>query len=111
MAGPDKSLWSLVFVNDSDWVHNCLEANRHDIQLPAMGFSNTAWVIPSLTFQQHTAKAPFSLYHVPGKVKNSILTQSAMSLVYKSVYKQPKLSDHSHNFEGNVHVSTSPDHH
>lgn len=49
VAGPDKSLRSLMFVTDRDWVHNRLEAGGHDIHLLAICLSNTVRVIASVT--------------------------------------------------------------
>ncbi len=60
VAGPDKSLWSLMFVNDRGWVHRSLEARGHDIHLPAISSSNTVRVIASATHLQHVAKAHFT---------------------------------------------------
>ena len=64
VAGPDKSLWSLMFVSDRGWVHNRLEARGHDIHLPAISSSNTARVIAFATHPQHAAKA-FHRAHMP----------------------------------------------
>lgn len=89
VAGPNKSLWSLMFVSDRGWVHNCLGVSRHDIHLPAFGYSNIARVIASATHQQHAAKARFTMIMGPSflfchctmclgndfKVQCSILTQ------------------------------------
>lgn len=34
VAGPDKSLWSLLSVSDRGWAHNRLKEKGHDIHLP-----------------------------------------------------------------------------
>lgn len=73
VAGPDKSLWSLMFVSDRGWVHNCLGVSRHDIHLPAFGYSNIARVIASATHQQHTAKARFTMIMGPSFLSATVL--------------------------------------
>lgn len=98
VAGPDKSLWSLMFVSDRGWVHNRLETRGHDIHLPAIGSSNTVRVIASARHLQHAAKAHFTKLTCPSflsfcyctmclgngfKVQSSILTESAASNAYK----------------------------
>lgn len=94
VAGPDKSLWSLMFVSDTDWVHNCLKARGHDIHLPAIGSSNTVRVIASATHPEHAAETHFTKLTCPSflsfcyctaslgnyfNVQSSILTKSAES--------------------------------
>ena len=60
VAGPDKSVWSLMFVRDRGWVHNCREARGHDIRLPAISSSNTVRVTASATHTHTPAEKNIS---------------------------------------------------
>lgn len=46
VAGPDKSLWSLMFVSDRGWVHNRLGAKRHDIHLSCYRLLKQSGLLP-----------------------------------------------------------------
>lgn len=82
VAGPDKSLWSLMFVSDRGWVHNCLEARGHDIHLLAIGSSNTVRVIASATQPQHAAEAHFTKLTCPSFLSATV--PCAWEMVSKS---------------------------